>query len=158
MEIPNELIKEIKEYCRQNNISNIDEFTLKLIKQGFTIEKFGATPVPSEKVVEKIVEIEVEKIVEKEKIVYVDVEVEKIVEKQVIISDDKQVNELSEKIISLEKELKQEKSSSFASEKFRIEDGMSHINETMVLNEQIMKLKKELAEEKAKKKNDMYGE
>ena len=46
---------EIWEYCRINNISNIDEFTIKLVRQGFTVEKFGATP--STKIVEKIVEV-----------------------------------------------------------------------------------------------------
>lgn len=66
MEIPKDLNNEIWEYCRINNITNIDEFTLKLLKQGFTSEKFGATPVTKtvEKVVEKIVEVPVEKIVE----------------------------------------------------------------------------------------------
>jgi hypothetical protein len=63
MEIPKDLNGEIWEYCRSNNITNIDEFTLKLLKQGFTTEKFGATPVT--KTVEKIVEVPVEKIVEK---------------------------------------------------------------------------------------------
>jgi hypothetical protein len=61
MEIPKELNNEIWEYCRANNITNIDEFILKLIKQGFTSEKFGSTPVTKtievEKVVEKIIEV-----------------------------------------------------------------------------------------------------
>lgn len=67
MEISKELNNEIWEYCRINNITNIDEFTLKLLKQGFTSEKFGATPVTKtvEKIVEKTVEIPVEKIIEK---------------------------------------------------------------------------------------------
>lgn len=67
MEIPNDLKDEIWDYCRANNITNIDEFTLKLLKQGFTSEKFGSTPMIKtiEKEVEKIVEVEVEKIVEK---------------------------------------------------------------------------------------------
>jgi hypothetical protein len=68
MEIPKELNNEIWEYCRANNITNIDEFTLKLIKQGFTTEKFGSTPITKtvevEKIVEKIVEVQVDKIVE----------------------------------------------------------------------------------------------
>jgi len=68
MEIPKELNNEIWEYCRANNITNIDEFILKLIKQGFTTEKFGSTPITKivevEKIVEKIVEVPVDKIVE----------------------------------------------------------------------------------------------
>jgi hypothetical protein len=67
MEIPKELNNEIWEYCRANNITNIDDFTLKILKQGFTTEKFGSTPMIKtiEKEVEKIVEVPVEKIVEK---------------------------------------------------------------------------------------------
>ena len=67
LEIPNDLKGEIWDYCRANNITNIDEFTLKLLKQGFTSEKFGSTPMIKtiEKEVEKIVEVQVEKIVEK---------------------------------------------------------------------------------------------
>lgn len=65
MEIPKNIKDEICDYCRVNNISNIDEFTIKLIKQGFTMEKFGATPTAPTKIVEKIVEVPVEKIVER---------------------------------------------------------------------------------------------
>ena len=67
MDLPKNLKDEIWDYCRVNNIPNIDEFTLKLVKQGFTVEKFGATPTTKvvEKEVEKIVEVPVEKIVEK---------------------------------------------------------------------------------------------
>ena len=54
MELPKELTDEIWDYCRLNKITNIDEFTTKLVKQGFTIEKYGATP--QTQVVEKIVE------------------------------------------------------------------------------------------------------
>ena len=67
MKIPKELKDELWNYCRINDITNIDEFTLKLLKQGYTIEKYGATPISNtiEKIVEKIVEVPVEKIVEK---------------------------------------------------------------------------------------------
>ena len=64
MEIPKNVKDEIWDYCRANNISNIDEFTLKLIKQGFTVEKYGATPSAKEIIVEKIVEVPVEKVVD----------------------------------------------------------------------------------------------
>lgn len=49
MEIPKEIKDEIWNYCRVNNITNIDEFTIKLLKQGFTIEKFGMPVIVQEK-------------------------------------------------------------------------------------------------------------
>lgn len=100
MDLPKELKEEIWEYCRLNDIMNIEEFTIKLVRQGFTAEKFGATPTTRtvEKIVEKIVEVPVEKIVEKI------VEVEVPVEKQVYITDDSQVLELSRNIKLLEEE------------------------------------------------------
>jgi hypothetical protein len=63
MEIPKELKDEIWEYCRSNDILNVNDFMLRLVKQGFTIEKFGATPNSNvvEKIIEKIVEVPVEK-------------------------------------------------------------------------------------------------
>ncbi len=64
MEIPKSLKEDVILYCRANNISNIDAFMLKLLKQGFTSEKFGATPITNT-VKEKIVEVIVEKVVEK---------------------------------------------------------------------------------------------
>lgn len=90
--IPDELQKEIINYCKVNNITNIDEFTLKLVKQGFTVEKFGATPVTIEKIVEKLVEVPVEKIVEK------------LVEVPVVMVDT-QVSEELKKYIELHKVL-----------------------------------------------------
>jgi hypothetical protein len=45
MDIPKDLKNEIFDYCRENDITNIDNFLLRLLKQGFTIEKFGSTPV-----------------------------------------------------------------------------------------------------------------
>lgn len=96
MEINKELKNEIWEYCRLNDIMNIDDFIIRLIKQGFTAEKFGSSPmVPvKEKIVEKIVEIE--KIVEKI--------VEVPVEKKVYITDDSMSGELTDKIKTLESE------------------------------------------------------
>lgn len=64
MILSKELKDEIWEYCRVNDITAVDDFTLKLIKQGFTIEKFGATPITKtvEKIVEKIVEVPIQMI------------------------------------------------------------------------------------------------
>jgi valyl-tRNA synthetase len=85
MEIPKILNNEIWDYCRINNITNIDDFTIKLVRQGFTVEKFGATPTTIEKVVEKIVEV--------------------VVEKEVLVTNDSESNILNDKIMELEKKL-----------------------------------------------------
>lgn len=54
MELPNELKNEIWDYCRANNITNVDGFMLKMLKQGFSTEKWGATPsiVPTPRVID----------------------------------------------------------------------------------------------------------
>jgi ribosomal protein S13 len=52
-----------------------------LVKQGFTVEKFGATPQVNERIVEKIVEVPVEK--------------------EVYVSNDDEVNKLTDKINQL---------------------------------------------------------
>jgi len=128
MVIPKLLKDEILNYCSVNNILNIDDFTVKLIKQGFTVEKFGATPVATQKVVENIVE----KIVE--------VPIEKIVEKIVEIPITMFDTELSEKckeLIKFNEELKLEL--------FKMTD-LSEV------------LKEQLEQEKNKKQKDIYGE
>jgi len=90
MELPNNLETEILAYCKVNNITNIDEFKIKLFKQGFTSEKFGSTPiVKTNAVVEKIVEVPIEKII--------------------YVSDDNQVKELSDEILRLTTELEETK-------------------------------------------------
>lgn len=128
MEIPKNLKDEIWDYCRLNNISNIDEFTLKLLKQGFTVEKFGSTPTPRETIIEKIVE----KIVE--------VPVDRIVEKIVEIPIETLNTEMTQSMkICLEVHEK-------CKEELLKQVDISHI------------LRKELEEEKKKNKNDLYGE
>jgi hypothetical protein len=128
MEIPKEINDEIWDYCRVNNITAIDDFTLKLIKQGFTVEKYGATPQTREKIVEKIVETIVE------------VPVEKIVEKIVEVPVQMVDNEMSESL----------KNNILLVEKLN--------GDIISLNSDIEKLKKELDLEKEKNKRDIYGE
>jgi hypothetical protein len=41
MEIPNKLKEEISQYCNVNNIENVDTFIVRMLKQGFNIEKYG---------------------------------------------------------------------------------------------------------------------
>ena len=143
MNIPKDLKDEIWEYCRVNDIPSVDSFTLKLLKQGFTVEKFGATPQTKEVIVEKIVEKEVpvEKIVEKEVIV------EKVVEKDVYITDDTQVKELSDKINELE------------SDKNGLQGELNIKSEELKSSlKKIADLEIELKNEKEKKRRDIYGE
>jgi len=54
MEVPKKLKDEIWEYCRLNDISNIDEFIIKMIRQGYTIEKFGSTPLGGNEVIYRL--------------------------------------------------------------------------------------------------------
>jgi len=72
-------------YCELNQIVDIEGLAKKTFQRGFTILKYGETPVASkgkETIIEKEVIKEVEKIVEVEKIIEVikEVPVEKIVE------------------------------------------------------------------------------
>jgi hypothetical protein len=78
------IIEEIKEYCQLNKIDDIDIFINKIVKQGFNVEKYGATPFTPEpkiieKIVEKIIEVPVDRIVEK----IIEVPVDKIIEREI---------------------------------------------------------------------------
>ena len=134
MEIPYELKEEITEYCRLNSIDDTQKFMVKMIRQGYTVEKYGTSPiVPQviekevEKIVEKIVEVPVEVVVEKEVIK----EVEKIVEK--IITDDSQVRELLTKIDSLTLELSKEKEKVSNSEIDKLHQKISNLESLLEL-------------------------
>jgi hypothetical protein len=121
MEIPKKLKDEIWDYCRSNDISSVDEFIQKMVKQGFNIEKYGTSPFGNstvepeiiekevikevEKIVEKRVEVPVEKIVEKEVIK----EVEKIVYKDKIVEKEVPVDKIVEKIVEKKVEVPVEK-------------------------------------------------
>jgi len=157
MEVPKKLKDEIWEYCRLNDISNIDEFIIKMIRQGYSVEKFGATPLGTTEVKE------VEKIVE----VIREVPVEKIIEKEVFITDDIQITELTNKLTQLEEEkrifstktteigtIRQEFST-----KMKEMENIFHDKLSLKDNE-IEKLKSELESEKKKpkKETDFYGE
>jgi len=173
MEIPKKLKDEIWEYCRLNNISNIDEFITRMVRQGYTIEKYGSTPIGSgeitevEKIVEKIVEVPVEKIVDR----VIEIPVEKIVEKEIYITDDEQVKNLTQKISIIENdlELEKQKFSTIISEmennfqQEKDDTSKEHNLKISDLNNKILQLEseiKKLTEEKESKKNktDIYGE
>ena len=152
MEIPKKFKDEIWEYCRINDIPNIDEFILKMITQGFTIERYGATPTAREKIVEKVVEVE--KIVEKVIEVPVDKIIEKVIEKEVLVTDNTEIIGLTQKINELESVI--------------IDNNQKHTTEIEQLHSEYKKqltekdeiinnLVNELDVEK-RKKRDIYGE
>jgi hypothetical protein len=169
MEIPKNLKDEIWEYCRLNDISNIDEFIVKMVRQGYTVEKFGATPLGTtevkevEKIVEVIKEVPVEKIVE----VIREVPVEKIIEKEVFITDDMQITELTNKLTQLEEEKRIFSTKTTEIDTIREEfstktvemENIFHYKLSLKDNE-IEKLKSELESEKKKTNNgtDLYGD
>jgi len=110
MDIPKKLKDEIWDYCRSNDISGIDDFIQKMVKQGFNIEKYGTSPFNINKepeVIEKEIIKEVEKIVEKRVEVPVEVikevEVEKIVEKKIEVPVEKIVEKEVIKEVPVEK-------------------------------------------------------
>lgn len=45
MEIPIKLKSEIELYCKVNGIEDVDQFIIRTLKRGFSIEKFGIAPV-----------------------------------------------------------------------------------------------------------------
>lgn len=80
--------KELNDYCKLNNIEDIDKFFQKCFKRGYDIERYGLIGDKTEKIieyVEKEIPIEVIKYVEKETIKEVPIEVIKEVEKIVEI-------------------------------------------------------------------------
>lgn len=177
MEIPKKLKDEIWEYCRMNDIPNIDEFIIKMVRQGYTVEKFGATPVGAgevqeiEKVVEVVKEVPIEKIVE----VIKEVPVEKVVEKEIYITDDEQVKELTEKIFHLEQKIRDDEKK-FSTKKGEMENNFQKEKDETIkthnrkisdlsdkisqLEGDILKLNGELEEEKKKnnKGKDIYDD
>jgi hypothetical protein len=70
-ELPDKLKNDIIEYCKLNNIDDVNKFIIKLIRDSFTIEKFGLLPnIPIKKVEEvkkETIEIKVEQIIPTEK-------------------------------------------------------------------------------------------
>jgi hypothetical protein len=104
MEIPKKLKDEVWEYCRLNDITDIDSFMLKSLQQGFNIEKYGPTPFTIGGKELEVIEKEVVKVItattEVEKIIEVPVEIEVIkeVEKivEVTVTDNELINKLQE--------------------------------------------------------------
>jgi hypothetical protein len=176
MELPKEIKDEIWNFCRMNDIPSVDNFIIKMVKQGFTSEKYGSTPwdKPVE-IVEKIIENVVEKEVIKEVPVEVIKEVEKIIEKEVFVTDDEAVNFLQKEISDLKVILKdtindideERKAHSIICNDYDKEITELNVKietlnrEISDLNNKSKQLEEELKIEKIKPKqedNDIYGE
>jgi hypothetical protein len=103
MELPKDLKDEICEYCRLNDITDLNAFMVKMLRQGYNSEKYGPTPFQSNQkqpeIIEKEVIKEVEVIKEIEKIIEVPVEVIKEVIVERIVGPDEKIVEVPVEII-----------------------------------------------------------
>ena len=109
MKVSKKIKDEVLEYCKLNNISDIETFMLKALQQGFNIEKYGITPFKIggkeleviEKEVIKVITATTEVEVVREVPIEIEVirEVEKIVE--VTVTDNELIDKLKEEINKL---------------------------------------------------------
>jgi hypothetical protein len=173
MEIPKKIKDSIWDYCKLNDISNIDDFIIKMINQGFSIEKYGSTPfsdVLEKEIVEKVVEVPIEvKVIEykdkevikevpievikyvdreviKEVIVEKEVPIEKVVTKVEYISDKSGEDKLGETIVNLEKNISQ-LNTELENEK---EKGEDYIEQISKKDKELDELRRNLDEVKEK--------
>ena len=156
MKIPKKLKDEIWEYCRLNNISDIDTFMLKTLQQGFNIEKYGTTPFKIggkeleviEKEVIKVITATTEVEVVREVPVEIEVikEVEKIVE--VTVTDNELIDKLNKEKDSLGGEITKLEKSLLEERKKVDELSNSDAGIVNTLNQKIKNLKTELEIEK----------
>tara|TARA_R110001583_G_scaffold59794_2_gene177720 strand:+ start:66 stop:536 length:471 start_codon:yes stop_codon:yes gene_type:complete len=92
IEIPQNVKEEFEQYCKLNEIKEIDDLAFRCFISGFNIEKYGPTPMGHKEVIEKV--IEVEKIIEK------------IVEIEIPITDDSKIQEFLTEIQKLKDQYK----------------------------------------------------
>jgi len=87
--IREKLLDEIKQYCKLNNIDDVESLINKMLQQGFTIEKFGEKPNAggAKEVGKKPEETKANKYK-----IQIKVEEEKIIEETIIIKKDKKPN------------------------------------------------------------------
>jgi hypothetical protein len=176
--ISQKLKDEIWDYCRMNDITNVDDFIERMVQQGYNIEKYGNAPLdlkPIEIEVEKIVEVEVVKEVVKEvpvevikeievvKEVPVEVikEVEKVVEKEVYVTDDEITNNLQKELEKTRTILKDtiegfdtERKANSKIQKEKDDENDVLNRKISDLNNKISQLEFELEEEKKKPKRE----
>lgn len=58
MEVPKKLKDEIWDFCRVNNITDIDGFMVEMLERGFNIEKYGEKPIGDEEAEQKEEKVE----------------------------------------------------------------------------------------------------
>ena len=108
--LPEKLKENIEAYCRLNNVEDIESFTIKCVKDGLTLDKYGVAPfLPKSQIQEVPVEKEIVKEVIKEVVVEKEVIVEKIITKEVedqhLIEElEKNKKELKEKNMLIQKQ------------------------------------------------------
>ncbi len=106
---------EFLEYCRLNNIDDVEKLAKDTFNRGFTILKYGETPFglkPTEKIVEKEVVkeviVEVEKIINVEVIKEVPVNVKgetEIITKEIKIVDTEEIDKLKKQLQDKQEEI-----------------------------------------------------
>jgi hypothetical protein len=120
-----EIMQAVSAFCESQEIKDVDNFMYLCFKQGFDIKRYGLLgktlndgekDLIKEVIVEKIVEVPIDRIVEKivevtkeipvEKVVIQEVikevPVDRVIEKEIYITDDEQIKELSNKIERLQ--------------------------------------------------------
>jgi hypothetical protein len=153
-------LKSVQEYCKLNNIEDVNKFITKCYTEGFNIKKYGLLGDDSEKIggieekqveIEVIKEIRVEVPVEviKEVVKYVEVPVEIIKEVEVIQYVDKEVIKevpveiIKEKIINVIQEVPVPNID-------KIGDEPKSNDKVLLLQETLQKLRKELTEKNSR--------
>ena len=149
-------LKSVQEYCKLNNIEDVDKFISKCYVDGFNIKKYGLLGDDSEKIggiEEKQVEIEVIKEIRVEVPVevvkYVEVPVEIIKEVEVIQYVDREVIKevpveiITEKIVNVIQEVPVPNID-------KIGDEPKSNDKVLLLQETLQKLRKELTEKNSR--------
>jgi hypothetical protein len=152
-------LKSVQEYCKLNNIEDVDKFITKCYTDGYNIQKYGLLGDDSEKIggieekqveIEVIKEIRVEVPVEviKEVVKYVEVPVEIIKEVEVIKYVEKEVIKevpveiIKEKIVNVIQEV--------VPNIDKIGDETKSNDKVLLLQETLQKLRKELTEKNSR--------
>ena len=153
-------LKSVQEYCKLNNIKDVDKFISKCYVDGFNIKKYGLLGDDSEKIggieekqveIEVIREIRVEVPVEviKEVVKYVEVPVEIIKEVEVIQYVDREVVKevpveiIKEKIVNVIQEV-------LVPNIDKIGDELKSNDKVLLLQETLQKLRKELTDKNSR--------